>query len=155
MTENNKRRSRRRKRADASHAAGWLEGGLSFGYEKFINDLEGLQTMAELATKTDGSDAEIVFEALADVQPGGHFFATQHTMDRYATAFYTPLVSDLSNFENWQDNGEKTSTERATGIWKQTLEKFEAPPTGGDQVAERLQAYIEKQTKQGGAAPVE
>ena len=28
------------------HAAGWLEGGLSFGYEKFICDVEALQVMA-------------------------------------------------------------------------------------------------------------
>jgi trimethylamine--corrinoid protein Co-methyltransferase len=30
------------------HSAGWLEGGLTFGYEKFINDIEALQTIAEL-----------------------------------------------------------------------------------------------------------
>lgn len=30
------------------HSAGRLEGGLTFGYEKFINDIEALQTIAEL-----------------------------------------------------------------------------------------------------------
>ena len=39
------------------HAAGWLERGLSFGYEKFINDVEALQTMAELCVKPVGNDA--------------------------------------------------------------------------------------------------
>ena len=38
------------------HAAGWLEGGLSFGYEKFINDIEALQTLAEMCVKP-GADA--------------------------------------------------------------------------------------------------
>jgi len=136
------------------HAAGWLEGGLTFGYEKFINDVEALQTMAELCSKTDGSAAEIGFDALADVEPGGHFFATQHTMDRYETAFYQPLVADLRNVGAWEEDGAKTSAERATGIWKRTLAEFKKPPTSGDAV-ERVARYIEAGIAKGGAAPVE
>ena len=67
------------------HAAGWLEGGLTFGYEKFINDIEGLQIFAELCQRPSADAAEIGFDALKDVQPGGHFFATEHTMERYET----------------------------------------------------------------------
>ena len=69
------------------HAAGWLEGGLSFGYEKFINDIEALQTIAELCAKTPEDEASLGWAALADVDPGGHFFATEHTMQRYRDAF--------------------------------------------------------------------
>ncbi|QBY00894.1 trimethylamine methyltransferase [Rhodophyticola sp. CCM32] len=133
------------------HSAGWLEGGLSFGYEKFINDIEALQTLAEMCTKPSGSDAEIGWDALADVQPGGHFFATQHTMDRYQTAFYSPLVADLQNFGAWEDAGSQTSAQRATGIWKQILAEFTPAPTGAE-AKERLMPYIEKKTAEGGAA---
>ncbi len=35
-------------------------------------------------------------------EPGGHFFGSAHTLARYETAFYRPLLSDWSNFENWQ-----------------------------------------------------
>ena len=134
------------------HSAGWLEGGLSFGYEKFINDIEALQTIAELCAPTPATPDDLAFEALADVPPGGHFFATQHTMERYSTAFYPPLVADLRNFETWQDDGAKTSTERATAIWKDTLATFSPPDHCGD-VAERLAPYIEAMTKAGGAPP--
>ena len=137
------------------HSAGWLEGGLTFGYEKFINDIESLQRIAELSLKPNATDAEIGFDALADVQPGGHFFATQHTMDRYATAFYSPLVADLSNFENWQDNGSKTATERATDIWQQVLMDYTPPLTGGEAMVEKLAPTIERHTKNGGAPPME
>lgn len=136
------------------HAAGWLEGGLSFGYEKFINDVEALQVMAELCIKPDGSTAEIGFDAIKAVAPGGHFFATQHTMDRYRTAFYEPLVADLQNYGAWEDAGEKTSAARATGIWKQTLRDFVTPPTG-EVVPDRLAEYMEKRIAAGGAAPME
>jgi trimethylamine--corrinoid protein Co-methyltransferase len=136
------------------HAAGWLEGGLSFGYEKFINDVEALQVIAELCVKPDGNAAEIGFDAIKDVAPGGHFFATQHTMDRYRTAFYEPLVADLQNFGAWEDAGAKTSADRATEIWKQTLRDFVKPPTG-EAVSDRLAEYIEAQIAAGGAHPME
>lgn len=133
------------------HSAGWLEGGLSFGYEKFINDIEALQTLAEMCVKPRGNDAEIGWDALADVKPGGHFFATQHTMDRYKTAFYAPLVADLQNFGAWEDAGSQTSAQRATGIWKRVLADFTPPPIGAD-AKDRLAPYIAQMTAAGGAA---
>jgi len=136
------------------HSAGWLEGGLSFGYEKFINDVEALQMLAEMSAKPEGSDAEIGFDALKDVDPGGHFFATQHTMDRYQTAFYAPLVADLSNFGAWTEAGEQTSAQRATEIWKRNLAEFKQPPTGAEAAA-RLADYIAEKTASGGAPPME
>ena len=136
------------------HSAGWLEGGLSFGYEKFINDIEALQIIAEMSFRPVADDAEIGFDALKDVEPGGHFFATQHTMDRYKTAFYEPLVADLRNFGTWQDDGAKSSATRATDIWKQTLADFKAPETCAP-VNDRLAAYVERGKTAGGAPPMD
>ena len=136
------------------HAAGWLEGGITFGYEKFITDLEALQTVAELCTITKATESEIGLDALKDVEPGGHFFATQHTMDRYATAFYSPLVADLSNNGSWIKSGAKTADERATSIWENTLKNYIQPDTG-KQVAERLASFIEKRSSEGGAPIME
>jgi len=136
------------------HTAGWLEGGLTFGYEKFINDIESLQIFAELCTRPKADAAEIGFDALADVQPGGHFFATQHTMDRFSTAFYDPIVADLNNFGTWTESGSLTSAERATSVWKTKLNEFVPPPKGADTV-ERLTPYIEKATADGGAPPLD
>ena len=106
------------------HAAGWLEGGLSVSFEKLITDIEALQTVAELCTATPGDEDAIGFEAIAEVQPGGHFFSAGHTMARYRTAFYEPLVADWSNFGNWTQAGSKTATQRATGVWKSNLADF-------------------------------
>ena len=136
------------------HSAGWLEGGLSFGYEKFINDVESLQQLAEMCMPVPQDPASLGWDALRDVAPGGHFFATQHTMDRYRDAFYTPLVADLSNHGAWEDAGALTSTQRATAIWQEVLRDF-TPPPSGEGVTDRLAAFIEAGTKAGGAAPSE
>ncbi|MEM7268114.1 MAG: trimethylamine methyltransferase family protein [Pseudomonadota bacterium] len=136
------------------HSAGWLEGGLTFGYEKFIVDMEAVNTIAELCNPVAQEDDDFAFRAIADVQPGGHFFATDHTMERYQTAFYPPVMADLSNFGQWEEAGAKTADERATAIWKETLATFTPPPSCAG-VAERLAPFIEERTKAGGAPPLD
>lgn len=132
------------------HAAGWLEGGLTFGFEKFINDVEALRSFAHLAKPNRPNQNDLAWDALADVEPGGHFFATQHTMDRYRDAFYAPIVADLSNFGTWSEAGGKTAEQRATAIWQGLLAEYQRP-SGCEERSGRIQDYIAKGTANGGA----
>lgn len=134
------------------HAAGWLEGGLSFGYEKFLNDVEALQILAELCQSLTSPVADLAWEALQDVAPGGHFFATPHTMERFDRAFYAPLVADLSNHGTWEAAGSRTSTDRATAIWQRVLADFTAPP-GAEERGDRIAAFIARRSAEGGSPP--
>ncbi len=134
------------------HAAGWLEGGLSVSYEKLVTDMEVLQMVAEMCAKTSADDSELAFDALAEVGPGGHFFGCAHTMERYETEFYEPLVADWSNFGTWTEKGSIGANERATGIWKDILERDQRPAID-PQKLENLQRSIERMTQAGGAPP--
>ena len=134
------------------HSAGWLEGGLTASMEKYILDIEVLQNFAEIFQPLKCDEPELAFEAIASVDPGGHFFGCDHTMSRYHNAFYTPLVSDWDNYGQWQENGSRTATERANGIWKKILGEFEPPPNH-PATFEALQDYIKVRTSQGGAPP--
>jgi trimethylamine---corrinoid protein Co-methyltransferase len=135
------------------HAAGWLEGGLTASYEKFILDVEMLQMFAELFQPVPADAEEIGIEAVAEVGPGGHFFAAAHTMQRYRDAFYAPLVSDWRNFGAWADAGAKTATERAGVLWRETLAAFQPPPLT-DAIREALAAFVDRRKREGGAQPV-
>ncbi len=134
------------------HGAGWLEGGLTVGYEKLITDMEAMQIFAELCSNTPANDADIALDALREVQPGGHFFGAAHTMERYSTAFYEPLVADWSNFGTWTERGALDAQTRATAIWQQILD---APVTrfGSEDRQGELRAFIERRTAEGGAPP--
>jgi trimethylamine---corrinoid protein Co-methyltransferase len=135
------------------HAAGWLESGLTTSYEKFILDIEMLQMFAEVFQPVGAAASDLALEAVAEVGAGGHFFGCAHTMERYRSAFYAPLVSDWRNYGSWADDGGKTATERATGIWQSTLERYVAPKRD-PAVLEALDAYVARRTEQGGAPPV-
>ena len=135
------------------HGAGWLEGGLTLSYEKMMTDLEMLQTFAELCAATPSEDSDIAFEALEEVQPGGHFIGAAHTMARYQSAFYQPLVADWSNFGTWTERGAQDANTRATAIWQDRLRTAEGPSVDDERVAE-LRAFIAKRTAEGGAPPV-
>jgi len=134
------------------HGAGWLEGGLTVSYEKLITDTEMLQVFAELCTETAAGPEDIALEALAEVPPGGHFFGASHTMERYQTAFYEPLIADWSNFGTWTERGGQDATERATEMWQKILAEPELqllPP-------ERVQAlarFVTRREAEGGAPP--
>jgi len=134
------------------HCAGWLEGGLTFGFEKMICDLEVVQGLAELCTPASADDDAIGMDALAEVQPGGHFFSTAHTMKRYRTAFYEPLVSDTANFGTWSEAGARDAIRRAHDVWQARLVGYTPPPACAG-VAERLEPFIERRSREGGAAP--
>lgn len=135
------------------HSAGWLEGGLTVSYEKLITDVEVLQIVADLCARAQAGPDEIGLDALAEVQPSGHFFAAAQTMARYQTEFYEPLVADWSNIGTWEEKGAKDATTRATEIWQSILSDGPKPIVDGDRLS-ALQDDIRTRTAAGGAAPV-
>ena len=131
------------------HGAGWMEGGLVASFEKFIVDIEMLQMMSEFFRPLRVDDSELAIEAMAEVGPGGHFFGAAHTLERYETAFYGPILSDWRNFENWQLAGAETADQRANKIWKQALAEYQPPPLEDDRAAE-LADFVARRKSEGG-----
>ena len=80
-------------------------------------------------------------EALGAVPTGGHFFGEAHTLERYATAFYQPMLSNWQNYEAWQEAGGLDATARATRLWKKALEDY-VEPVMDIGVREALEAYV-------------
>lgn len=132
------------------HAAGWLEGGLTASFEKLVIDIELLQHMMEFLRPIEVNEDELAFEALRGVPTGGHFFGEPHTMARYSTAFYQPILSNWQNYENWELAGAQDATERATGIWKRALTEYEEPPMD-PAIREELDTYVARRREEIGS----
>jgi trimethylamine--corrinoid protein Co-methyltransferase len=109
------------------HAAGWLEGGLSIGYEKFVLDDDQLGMMATFAKGLDLSDNGQALDAICENPPGSHFLGTAHTLANFETAFYRSATADNSSYEQWAEDGALDAAMRANRIWKERLAAYEPP----------------------------
>ena len=131
------------------HGAGWMEGGLVASFEKLVLDAELLQSMSEFLQPIVVNDDTLALDAIAEVQPGGHFFGATHTLARYESAFYAPILSDWRNFETWREAGALDTARRANAIWKQALTDFQPPPLD-PAIDEALKEFVAKRKEQGG-----
>ena len=129
------------------HSGGWLEGGLCASFEKLIVDIEMGQMMTEVLRPLEVSKSELALETIREVGAGGHFFGTAQTMERYQNAFYSPIVSDWSNFETWQERGGIETAERANRLYKQILEHYEEPDLDPG-IREQIDEYVEKRRRE-------
>jgi trimethylamine--corrinoid protein Co-methyltransferase len=129
------------------HGAGWQEGGLTVSYEKLVQDVEMIQHMISFLQPVSTEGPELALDALARVQPGGHFFGDAHTLERYSTAFYQPMLSDWQNNEAWVEAGAADASERATAIWKKALEEYQQPQLD-EARREALEAYVTKRKEE-------
>ena len=110
------------------HTAGWLEGGLAMGYEKFILDADQAGMIEVFLSGVDASENGQAMDALATVGPGNHFLGCEHTQANFETAFYRSTTADNNSFEQWQSEGALDAAQRANSTWKKMLDEYEAPP---------------------------
>ncbi|WP_067430276.1 trimethylamine methyltransferase family protein [Nocardioides jensenii] len=129
------------------HAAGWLEGGLVSGYEKFIVDTEILQMLEAEFTPLEIDEASLAFDAHQEVGHGGHFLGAAHTMERFRTCFYRPMLSSSENFERWTRGGGLDTAARAGSIYRTKLEEF-SPPALDDGVRQELEEFVTRRRKE-------
>ncbi len=123
------------------HAAGWLEGGLVMGYEKFVIDADHLMMMHRYLAGIDIDDNGFAMDAFHEVGPGNHFLGCAHTMTNYETAFIYPDLTDSESFEQWVEAGEKNQQRRAHEKWRAMLDAYEMPDIDPG-IDEALQAFV-------------
>lgn len=126
------------------HSAGWLEGGLSTGFEKLVMDADRLGSYCKVLNQGLVTDDEAMArDAYGEVDPGGHFLGSAHTMRHYQDAFYEAQLSDSENVESWEEGGSQDMRRRAYDRWNHLLNTYEAPAMDVAKKDE-LAAYVAK-----------
>ena len=100
-----------------------------------------LRVLRDEFTPLRVDEESLAFGAHLEVGQGGHFLGCAHTLERFRTCFYRPLLSSTENFERWQRGGGRDATERAAEIFRRTLEEYETPPID-DGVRAELAEYV-------------
>ena len=125
------------------HSAGWLEGGLSMGYEKFVMDADFCGALHRWLEGVSLDADEFALDGFPELGPGKHFFSAQHTLRHYETAFYDSPTADNNSFEQWRDAGESRTEQRAAEIVATTLAEYE-PPALDESIDEALREFIDR-----------
>ena len=123
------------------HTSGWLEGGLSMGYEKFIMDIDQAGMIHDFLNGVDLSENGQAMAAIREVGPGQHFLGCDHTRANFETAFFRSSVADNNSFEQWEADGSLDTAQRANQIWKKMLNDYDMPPID-PAVDEALLAFV-------------
>lgn len=128
------------------HAAGWLEGGLTIGYEKFVLDCDQLGMMHTFARGLDTSETGLALDTLLTNPPGNHFLGTAHTLANFESAFYLSDTADNSSFEKWTEDGGLDAAQRANLLWRRRLAEYE-PPHLDPAIDAELSAFIDRRKR--------
>ena len=123
------------------HAAGWLESGLTFGYEKFIVDLDHCGVVQRLLQGLRVDDDALAAEAYREVGPGGNFLGCAHTLARFENANYLSQLADTGPYERWHEAGRLDTEHRAHHLCQKMLAGYEAPPLDSA-IGEALSSYV-------------
>jgi trimethylamine--corrinoid protein Co-methyltransferase len=129
------------------HAAGWLENGLTAGYEKFLLDCELLGAYHKLEEGIDFSPDSLAMESLKEVPPGGHHLGTQHTIERFDSAFYRSKLFDYTDIDTWVEGGSQTAEAAASHKVWELLDDYKAPELDQD-LDQALMSYIQERKEQ-------
>jgi len=123
------------------HAAGWLEGGLSACYEKFMMDIDQLAMSQKFAAGVDLSENGQAMSAIREVGPGNHYLGSKHTQANFETAFYRSMIADNNSYEQWLAEGEKTAAQRANELARSWLGLYQKPALDPG-IEESLAAFV-------------
>ena len=124
-------------------SAGWLEGGLTIGYEKFVMDTDRCGAIARMVQGLTIDDNELAGDAYREAGIGSNFLGVAHTMQNYRTANYRAELADTNSFEQWSEDGSKDMQQRAYERWTGMLAEYQ-PPDIDQATDEALLEFIAK-----------
>lgn len=126
------------------HAGGILSSYLAFSFEKFVLDDEICGRVRRFHQPLVVDDDTLAYDTIANVGPGNHFLGEDHTLERCRTAFWTPVVSDRLDLDDWIRSGRPDVILKARERWQQLVADHQDPPLDAA-TASQLKAYVEKE----------
>ncbi|MEM7112164.1 MAG: trimethylamine methyltransferase family protein [Chloroflexota bacterium] len=129
-----------------TQAAGWLDGGLTASFEKFVLDVQLLELVAGMCQLPQVTPDSFILDDIKAVGPGGHHLGTANTIENFRSAFYRAPLSTRMSYEAWAETGQTTTAVRATERWQALLKGYKRPFIDPG-VDEALQAYMAQQNE--------
>jgi trimethylamine:corrinoid methyltransferase-like protein len=130
--------------AFVNHTGGMLEGLLTMSYAKCAVDYEIMDLLNVTIGDGDRDGAEEALATIPDIEPGGHFLGTAHTLAHYP---FQPELQDYNTFEQWDEEGRVNTDERGRRHAIALLKAYEAPPID-PAIDEELGEFVERRSRE-------
>ncbi len=128
------------------HAAGWLDGGLTAGYEQFVLDLEMLEDMERFLGGFPVGAEALAIDTVAAVGPGGSYLMTEHTLAHYRDGLRTSSLMEVGLAEDGEGGNSEPILQRANALWKSWLEDYQEPPLD-PAIEEAARSYVDRRKR--------
>jgi trimethylamine--corrinoid protein Co-methyltransferase len=129
------------------HTAGWLEGGLAIGYEKFILDEDQASMAEQYIEGVDVVRQRAARSTRCSRRPGQHFLGSPHTLANFENAFWRSEISNNDSFEQWElERRARCGAARQRAL-EARLAEYEMPPLD-EAIHDELLAWIEQRKAQ-------
>ena len=122
---------------------GYMEGALCQSFAKYVVDAEQAELTHKFLRGIDFSELDEALNAMNEVDPGGHFLGTKHTLENFERAFVIPELMHHDSFEQWEAEGASDLNSRAITKARQMLNEYEMPKLD-EAVDEELLDFIDR-----------
>lgn len=129
------------------HDMGYLESGLCGSLVQLAICNEMVGWLEHFAAPLEINDETLALDLIDEIGPDGQFLDTPHTYVHYKEQWY-PELFERGNFDQWQDRGSKTLTERASDLIESLLAEHESEPLPKD-MAEAISAIVRRAEARG------
>ena len=111
---------------------GYLESALCQSYAKAALDGEQAEMFRVFAEGIKFGELDAALAAMDEVEPGGHFLGTTHTLENFESAFSMPELMDSDGFEQWLAGGGEDANTRGLAKARKLLADYEEPSLPDD-----------------------
>jgi trimethylamine--corrinoid protein Co-methyltransferase len=126
--------------ANLIHDVGYMESGLTLSYEMIVLTDELITMTDNLIKGIEVSPDTLMLDEIHQVGPGGHFMATEQTLNRFRDFWYPGLL-DRTRREQWLEAGATTLGQRLNARVKEILKEHRPRSLAQDKV-QRLQEIL-------------
>ena len=112
-----------------------------------VVDGEQAEMFRRFVEGIDFDELDGALAAMGEVEPGGHFLGTAHTLANFESAFVMPELMDSDGYEQWLAAGAEDTEARGTKKASQMLADYVEPELPDD-VDEALRDFIERRVRE-------
>ena len=121
--------------ANLIHDVGYLESGLTGSLVQLALSDEIISMTKRLLRGIVVTPDSMALDVIRGVGPGGHYLASEHTLQHFKSELWRPGILDRNDFARWDETGRKTLEERVRGRVLRILEEHQPPPVSAEALA--------------------